>query len=172
VSVVAGEKGRILVVDDNAYIVEGLAEILKRKGYFPIPCRGGEEALQFLKTTEVDVMLLDISMQPLDGWKTLERVRRDPSIAATPAIIFSARKSLENEAEDNKWQVDAVLSKPINTEKLIAAIDQAIEKRRNPPMARGENEPGASWDDDDAYVPGPWPGDVPAYVGNAITNEE
>jgi two-component system OmpR family response regulator len=169
---VAGVKGRILVVDDNAYIVEGLVEILKRKGYFPIPCRGGEEALQLLKSAEVDVMLLDISMQPLDGWKTLERVRTDPSIADTPAIIFSARKFLENEAEDNKWQVDAVLSKPINTEKLIAAIDQAIEKRRTPLEAHGVHQTGAWRDAEDGYIPGPWPGDVPAYVGNAVTNEE
>lgn len=168
----AGEKGRILVVDDNVYIVEGLAEILKRKGYFPIPCRGGEEALQLLKSNEVDVMLLDISMQPLDGWKTLERVRTDPSIADTSTIIFSARKFLENEAEANKWQVDAVLSKPINTEKLIAAIDQAIQKKRNPPGGHEMNETGFGQDDWEGYIPCPWPGDVPAYPGNATVNEE
>lgn len=168
----AGEKGRILVVDDNAYIVEGLTEILKRKGYFPIPCRGGEEALQILKSTEVDVMLLDISMQPLDGWKTLEQVRTDPSIADTPAIIFSARKFLENEAGDCKWHVEAVLSKPINTGKLIAAIDQAIEKKRNLPDAHGEREPDARQDDEEEYIPGPWPGDIPSLVGTVIPEQE
>jgi two-component system OmpR family response regulator len=172
VSNVAGERGRILVVDDNAYIVEGLTEILKRKGYSPIPCRSGEEALQLLKSTEVDVMLLDISMQPLDGWKTLERVRTDPSIADTPAIIFSARKFLENEAEDCIWHVDAVLSKPINTEKLIAAIDQAIEKKQSSPAGHVMNEPDVRQDNEEGYIPGPWPGDVSSLVGTATRDQE
>jgi two-component system OmpR family response regulator len=159
----AGEKGRILVVDDNAYIVEGLTEILKRKGYFPIPCRSGEEALQLLRSTEVDVMLLDISMQPLDGWKTLERVRTEPLIADTPAIIFSARKFLESEAEDCQWHVDAVLSKPINTGNLIAAIDQAIVKKRN--------FSGVQVNEED-YEQGLWPGDVVSIVGDVTRDQE
>ncbi|MBP1929379.1 CheY-like chemotaxis protein [Methanolinea mesophila] len=154
----SGVKGRVLVVDDNAYIVEGLTEILKRKEYFPIPCRGGEEALQILKSTEVDVMLLDISMQPLDGWKTLERVRTDPSIADTPAIIFSARKFLEHEAEECHWRVDAVLAKPINTRDLIEAIEKAIKRTRAPASVQDDNDP-------DLLVP--WPGDVVSLAGDA-----
>ena len=151
------------MVDDNAYIVEGLTEILKRKGYFPIPCRGGEEALQLLRSTEVDVMLLDISMQPLDGWKTLERVRTDPLIADTPTIIFSARKFLENEAGYCQWHVDAVLSKPVNTESLIAAIEQAIGRKRSPSCSRTDVE---------SYEPGPWPGDIAALVGDLNREQE
>jgi len=160
---VTGDKGRVLVVDDNAYIVEGLTEILKRKGYSPIPCRGGEEALQLLRSTEVDVMLLDISMQPLDGWKTLERVRTDPLIADTPAIIFSARKFLENEAGDCQWHVDAVLSKPVNTGDLMEAIDHAIGRKRNSSCAQV---------DEDTYGQGPWPGDIAALVGGLTGEEE
>jgi two-component system OmpR family response regulator len=160
---VAGEKGRILVVDDNAYIVEGLTEILKRKGYSPISCRGGEEALQLLRSTEVDVMLLDISMQPLDGWKTLERVRTDPSIADTPTIIFSARKFLENEAGNCQWHVDAVLSKPVNTGDLIDAIEHAIGRKRNSSCAPVDEE---------MYQPGPWPGDIAALVGDPTREQE
>ena len=158
-----GEKGRVLVVDDNAYIVEGLTEILKRKGYSPIPCRGGEEALQLLKSTKVDVMLLDISMQPLDGWKTLERMRMDPSIAGTPTIIFSARKFLEHEAGDCQWHVDAVLSKPVNTRDLIDAIDHAIGRKRDSSCAQV---------DEDIYVQGPWPGDIAALVGGLTGEQE
>jgi len=163
VSQVAGEKGRILIVDDNAYIVEGLTEILKRKGYFPLPCRGGEEALQLLRSTEVDVMLLDISMQPLDGWKTLERVRKDPLIADTPTIIFSARKFLENEAGYCQWHVEAVLSKPINTGSLVAAIEQAIGKKRNHSLVQFDKE---------SCEQRPWPGDIAAIVGDLTREQE
>ncbi len=151
------------MVDDNAYIVEGLTEILKRKGYSPIPCRSGEDALQLLRSTEVDVMLLDISMQPLDGWKTLERVRTDSLIADTPTIIFSARKFLENEAGYCQWHVDAVLSKPINTGDLIDAIEHAIGRKRNSSCAPVDEE---------MYEPGLWPGDIAAYVGDLTSEQE
>jgi CheY-like chemotaxis protein len=63
----------ILIVDDSQYIVDGLVALLKRKGFTTITANGGEQALSILTSTVPDLILLDILMEPVDGWETLER---------------------------------------------------------------------------------------------------
>lgn len=65
----------ILLVDDNKFIVDGLKAILRKKGYTIVVAYGGEEALAILENTVPDLILLDISMEPIDGWETLERAK-------------------------------------------------------------------------------------------------
>lgn len=117
----------ILVVDDNRYIVDGLVAILTRRGYDTLAAGSGEEALTLLQKTIPDLILLDITMGPIDGWETLERVRRRPESAIIPVIVFSARKSLSDEASRSRLEVAEVIPKPINTAMLLAAIDRALK---------------------------------------------
>ncbi len=82
----------IMIVDDSSFIVDGLIAILKRKGYKPIPAHGGDECLEILKTTIPDLILLDIMMEPMDGWETLERLKSNPATKGIPVLMFSAKK--------------------------------------------------------------------------------
>ncbi|MDD1716065.1 MAG: response regulator [Methanolinea sp.] len=120
----------ILVVDDNRYIVDGLVAILTRRGYDTLAANSGEEALTLLQKTIPDLILLDITMGPIDGWATLEKVRRRPESARIPVIVFSARKSLADEASRSRLEVAEVIQKPINTGTLLEAIDRALKGRK------------------------------------------
>lgn len=120
----------ILLVDDNKFIVDGLKAILRKKGYEILVAYGGEEALNLLDRSAPDLILLDISMEPMDGWETLERARKKPVSAHIPVIIFSARKTLTEEARRGSLEVSDILSKPINTGMLIAAIEKALGGRK------------------------------------------
>jgi len=123
----------ILVVDDNTYIVDGLVAILKRKGYDTITAHSGEETLKKLGSLSPDLILLDISMEPMNGWETLGKIREDPVSSHIPVIIFSARKRLEEEMRDSTHAVDAVIAKPINTRLLLDAIEDLLKRRETEP---------------------------------------
>lgn len=125
----------ILIVDDNKFIVEGLHAILRRRGYQTVSALGGAEALQVLSTSVPDLVLLDITMEPIDGWETLRRMRSERGLESVPVIIFSARRTLSEEAACHQYNVSDVLAKPINTSRLL----EVIEKVLNP----GEGGTGA-----------------------------
>jgi len=69
---------KILIVDDSPYIVDGLVALLKRKDYTPVAAHSGGEALTLLNTIRPDLILLDIMMEPMDGWRPLTRSNRIP----------------------------------------------------------------------------------------------
>jgi two-component system OmpR family response regulator len=120
----------IMIVDDSSFIVDGLVAILKRKGYKPIPAHGGNECLEILKTTIPDLILLDIMMEPMDGWETLDRLKSNPATKGIPVLMFSAKKISPSEAQEHSLSIDDFVTKPVNPTQLMESI-QRIFSRRN-----------------------------------------
>jgi two-component system OmpR family response regulator len=120
----------IMIVDDSSFIVDGLVAILKRKGYKPIPAHGGDECLEILKTTIPDLILLDIMMEPMDGWETLDRLKSNPATKGIPVLMFSAKKISPSEAQEHSLSIDDFVTKPVNPTQLMESI-QRIFSRRN-----------------------------------------
>ncbi|MGA2103865.1 response regulator [Methanoregula sp.] len=120
----------ILIVDDSSFIVDGLVAILSRKGYTPLSATGGEECLTILKTVVPDLILLDIMMEPMDGWETLEKIRKNPATKDIPVLMFSAKKITPEEAKEHSMNIDDFVSKPVNPLQLLDSI-QRIFSRRN-----------------------------------------
>jgi len=141
--VVRGSMGRtILIVDDNRFIVEGLHAILRRRGFDTVSALGGIEALELLSRSTTDLVLLDLSMEPIDGWETLRRMRSNPNLAEVPVIVFSARKTLPGEAARNTLGISEILQKPINTSRLLEVINRVLGAEAPAPApVRGEPEP-------------------------------
>jgi two-component system, OmpR family, response regulator len=119
----------ILIVDDSPYIVDGLVALLKRKGYKPIATHGGDEALAFLATARPDLVLLDIMMEPMDGWETLDRIKADPETKNLPVLMFSAKKITPEEAQQHCLNIEDFVSKPVNPSQLLDAIKRVFTRR-------------------------------------------
>ena len=119
----------ILIVDDSPYIVDGLLALLKRKGYNPIAANGWNEAIVLLATTTPDLILLDIMMEPVDGWETLERIKANPATQEIPVLMFSAKKITADEAHDHKMNIEDFVSKPVNPALLLESIQHIFERR-------------------------------------------
>jgi two-component system OmpR family response regulator len=124
----------IMIVDDSPYIVDGLLALLKRKGYQPIAAHGGEECLSLLATTKPDLILLDIMMEPVDGWETLERIKANPTTEHIPVLMFSAKKITPDEAQEHSLSIDDFVSKPVNPTQLLESIERIFERRRDVEM--------------------------------------
>ena len=101
----------ILIVDDSPFIVEGLATILSRKGYTPVSPLAGTNASKYSGPLIPDLILLDIMMEPMDGWETLEKIRENPVTKEIPVLMFSAKKITPAEAQEHSMNIDDFVSK-------------------------------------------------------------
>jgi CheY-like chemotaxis protein len=118
----------VLVVDDSSFIVEGLATILNRHGYRPLTAFSGEDCLKTLEKEYPDIIILDILMEPMDGWETLQRIRRNPRTRRIPVLIFSAKKLSIEDAETYRISIDDFIAKPIVPKTLISAISRVLTR--------------------------------------------
>jgi len=124
----------IMIVDDSPYIVDGLLALLKRKGYTPLAAHGGDECLNLLASSKPDLILLDIMMEPMDGWETLERIRGGPETKDIPVLMFSAKKITPEEAKEHSMNIDDFVSKPVNPAQLLEAIERIFTRKKDVAM--------------------------------------
>ena len=81
---------RILIVEDNATSRELLRTVLEKQGYSILEARDGEEALQQLKQSKPDLVLLDIQIPIRNGYDVLKAIRGDESLARLPVVALTA----------------------------------------------------------------------------------
>ena len=127
----------ILIVDDSPYIVDGLVALLKRKGFKPIAAHGGDEAISLLSVNKPDLILLDIMMEPMDGWETLEKIKANSETRDLPVLMFSAKKITPEEAQEHSLNIEDFVSKPVNPTQLLNSIKQIFERRSNVKLEAG-----------------------------------
>ena len=115
-----GERRSVLLVEDDPALRRYLQIVLERAGYEVVSAGDGLEAMKFLLTASVDVIVTDALMPNLDGYELCRFVRNSKHLAHLPIILLSALdpKNTTDESE----QVDAFLAKPVSPEDLIAAI--------------------------------------------------
>jgi CheY-like chemotaxis protein len=118
----------VLIVDDSSFIVEGLIAFLK-KSYRTIAAYGGAECLEILKRETPAVIILDIMMEPMDGWETLTRIKENPETRHIPVLMFSAKKISPGEAEKHRFNIDDFIMKPVSPKKITEAIEKVLERR-------------------------------------------
>jgi len=112
---------RVLVVDDDADIRETVSLILEDEGYEVQSAPDGAIALAMLREgPRPDVILLDLMMPVMNGWQFREEQERDPELVGIPIVVLSADASLKDKAG---YFGGAYLSKPVNIESLLEAIE-------------------------------------------------
>jgi DNA-binding response OmpR family regulator len=127
---VMGEGGVILVVDDNEANRDLLERRLRSQGYDPVTVDGGEAAIEFLGTADVDMILLDMIMPGLDGTEVLGRLKGDAKLKNIPVVMLSALDDMERIIECISMGAEDYLFKPPNPVLLKARISATLEKNR------------------------------------------
>ena len=122
---------RILVVDDEADLVDALVRGLRREGYAVDTAEDGEEALAKASWTPYDLICLDLSMPGIDGLEVCERLRADPPEGVAPRVLMlTARDTLEDRIRGLDVGADDYLVKPFAFDELSARIRSLL--RRDP----------------------------------------
>jgi len=120
----------ILVVDDSPFIVDVFVTMLERGGYRTVAAYGGEECLEILKTVTPDLILLDIMMEPVDGWETLEKIKENPDTKEIPVLMLTAKQLTPNEAQEYGVYIEDYVLKPITHRELYDAIEHVLSRRQ------------------------------------------
>ncbi|MBN2560700.1 MAG: response regulator [Phycisphaerae bacterium] len=121
-------KTRVLVVDDDAAIVEMLEDLLTRDGRFDVKsATNGFDAGALTQEFKPDILLLDYMLPDINGNVVCERVRKDPSLARTKIIIVSGAVS-EAEVEQLKQAgADDFIKKPFDVDTLITRMVELLQ---------------------------------------------
>ena len=119
----------VLVVDDNASIVEMIRMGLEAEGMHVLSAGDGAEALEVLRKDHVDVVLLDIMMPRVDGWMALMEIRNDPATADIPVIMLTAKTQDLARILAFKQGVQQYVTKPFNLTELVVRIQSLMRGR-------------------------------------------
>ncbi len=128
---------RILVVDDESAIRRALRPPLLDLGFQVVEASRGEEALQQLRASSFDIVLLDVNMPGIGGIETLRRIRT--FAPRLPILIVTVRDSEEEKVEALELGADDYVTKPFSMRELIARIRAAVRRMRAP--VRSEDAP-------------------------------
>jgi two-component system, OmpR family, alkaline phosphatase synthesis response regulator PhoP len=115
---------KILIIEDEDHIAEGLALHLKLQGYEVLRARDGQEGLMLWSKEAPDCIVLDIMMPKIDGHRVLELVRKKD--VKLPILILSARDSAQDKILALSRGVDDYLSKPFDAEELLLRIERLL----------------------------------------------
>jgi CheY-like chemotaxis protein len=129
-AVPAGDRPRVLVVDDEAGNRDLLRRRLEREGYAVLSADGGGEALAVVAREPVDVILLDMLMPDLDGLTVLGRLKGDPTTRDLPVIVISALDDLQAIARCIEAGAEDYLPKPFEPVILRARLAGSLQKKR------------------------------------------
>lgn len=117
------KKRLILLVDDERRVLKFMEIDLRFHGFEVITATSGKEALQLIRSTKPDIMLLDIVMPEIDGFQVLKRLR---TFSNLPVIAFSA--NIANYDEAVRLGANAFVSKPFKTDDIISKIDTCLSR--------------------------------------------
>lgn len=125
----------VLIVDDERLLVKGLKRSLEENGFTVATAYDGEEALNVVQSTHVDLVVLDIMLPKIDGLEVCRRLRKRWN---TPVIMLTARGEDTDKIVGLELGADDYLAKPFNTRELIARIKAVLRR-----TSQAGDEPGA-----------------------------
>ncbi|WML47446.1 response regulator transcription factor [Neobacillus sp. PS3-34] len=118
---------KIMMVDDEKRMLDLLSLYLTPKGYHCIKMGTALEAIRYLDSNKVDLILLDVMMPEMDGWEACREIRKNSDI---PIIMLTARSEKTDIIKGLNLGADDYISKPFDEEELTARIE-AILRRKN-----------------------------------------
>ena len=120
----------VLIVDDNPDIIEVIGGMLRLGGYTTRAATGGMECLEELKSAVPDIILLDIGMEPVDGWETLRQIKKNPATKSIPVIMLTAQKLTPLDVKDYGICIEDYVVKPVTSGDLTDAIKHVFARQQ------------------------------------------
>jgi len=127
---------RLLVVDDSRLILRMVRDFFTQRGYDVIEAGNGEEAIARLPGFVPDVIISDILMPVMDGWRLFEEVRRLPETSEVPFVFLTVESELPKRLRGFRLGADDYIIKPFAVEELHARVERILERRRTLEQAR------------------------------------
>jgi CheY-like chemotaxis protein len=124
------QKKRILIVEDQSVISSMLKMRLEANNYEVITAGDGEEGLEKARKENPSLIILDIMLPKMNGYKVCQLLKADPNYKTIPIIISSGRTPQEIRKVGKEMGADAFVSKPFEAEELLSKMKELLEKKK------------------------------------------
>lgn len=118
---------KILIVDDEPNIVMTLEYAFKKNTFEVFIARDGQEALDILKNQLPDIIILDVMMPMVDGFATLEQIKKDKRLRHCKVIFLSAKNKEKDIEKGLALGANLYVVKPFSIKKLVEQVNELIQ---------------------------------------------
>jgi two-component system alkaline phosphatase synthesis response regulator PhoP len=120
---------KILIVDDEPDVSSLLTLMLKAQGYNVVTAGDGQEALEKARSETPDLILLDVMLPRMDGYKVARILKFDENYSQIPIIMLTAKIQERDKQTGLEMGADEYMTKPFDTTALLAKIKNILEKK-------------------------------------------
>ncbi len=117
---------KVLIVDDEADIIEILQFVLEARGYECITAFDGEEGLRLAKEAKPDLILLDVMMPKINGYKISRLLKYDSKYKDIPILMLTARSQDEDKILGRETGADEYITKPFKVDYVIEKVKEYL----------------------------------------------
>ena len=119
---------KLMLVDDEKRYLQTTAKLMKKKGIEVVTAQSGEQALDLLRTHDVHVVILDIKMPGMDGFKTLRAIKT--LYPQVEVIMLTGHATMDSAIEGLQFGAFDYVMKPADIDDIVNKAYEAFEKRR------------------------------------------
>ena len=120
-------KRKILLIEDEKDFITAATTLLEADGYEAVVANDGMEGLQKAKTAAFDLILLDLMMPKIDGYKVCRLLKFDKRYRATPIIMLTAKAQVQDRLTSEQCGADAYILKSQSPDVLLAKIKELLK---------------------------------------------
>lgn len=124
---------RILIAEDEPFIVESLSFLLKREGYDVQAVDTGSQALAALQASAPDLLLLDIMLPETNGFDVLRRLRATETLSTLPVMVLTAKGQEADRKRMQELGADDFVTKPFSNRDLLERVASLLREAAKPP---------------------------------------
>ncbi len=117
---------KILIVDDEPYILNILDFSLDAEGYRVLQASDGEEAMRMAQDQIPDLVIMDVMRPRQDGFETCKRLKEDLRTAGIPVVLLTARNSREDRSRGEEVHADGYITKPFSPQRLLDTVQDFL----------------------------------------------
>jgi len=116
----------ILIVDDDPDVADIFRMFLQADGHTAVTADGGMACLKLLQEISPDLILLDLMMEPMDGWTTLKAIKENPDTSSIPVVMITCKPKQGSDCERYAPLYYDYLMKPIRKAELCAMVKKIL----------------------------------------------
>lgn len=124
---------KILVVDDEAHIVDAIAYNLRQAGFRTITAADGKRALELAQRERPDLVTLDVMLPEHDGWEVCRRLRQDERTKRIPIIMLTVKHDETEKIVGLELGADDYMTKPFSPKELVARVKAILRRTKEVP---------------------------------------
>jgi len=118
---------KILIVDDDPAIIRMLDKLMQAHGYETVKAQDGFQALTMARTEKPDLIILDVMLPGMDGYKICRWIKFDQNLKKIPVMILTSRMSPQDEQLAFECGADAFVTKAVKTEVILSQLKSLLE---------------------------------------------